>query len=50
MGLPSGRPAREAILGGKPGGILGRGSEEPSRESCCLSLAGHLGKPLLITS
>ena len=50
MGLPSGRPAREAFLGGLPGGILGRGSEEPSSESYSLSLAGRLGKPLLITS
>ena len=46
--LPVG-PLERQFWEGDQGGILGRGSEEPSRESCCLALAGHLGKPLLIT-
>jgi hypothetical protein len=41
--LPVG-PLERQLWEGNQGGILGRGSEEPSRESCFLSLAGHHGE------
>ena len=45
--LPVG-PLERHFGEGNQGGFLRRGSEEPSRESCRIALAGHLGLPLLV--
>jgi hypothetical protein len=49
LGLPSGRPAREAMKGGGPEGNLRRGPCGPSRRNGYLTWVGVVSrKPLLI--
>jgi hypothetical protein len=50
MGLPSGRPAREAMKGGDPGGFWEKRSIRTFKKECVPILGGTFsGKPLLIT-
>jgi hypothetical protein len=44
MGLPSGRPAREAVLGGDPGGKLGKRFRRTLMRECSLALVGDHGE------
>jgi hypothetical protein len=44
VGLPSGRPAREAVLGGDPGGELGKRFRRTLMRECSLAWVGDHGE------